>query len=84
MRYILLIALIMLSGCAEMQIARQKGAEFYDEGLNAAHRFECNDTSVGSIVRRYGSSVESMQRWVDFCFGDKAVPSMVIHEDPAL
>jgi len=74
MRFYFGVALLLLAGCSTLDIARTKGAEAYDEALNASITFTCNDTSVGSVVRRFGTSADHMEDWVDFCFGDRALP----------
>ncbi|MCK5505821.1 MAG: hypothetical protein KAJ10_11710 [Thermodesulfovibrionia bacterium] len=66
---LLVFSLFGCSGCTALDVARSKGAEYYDEALNTAIRVICNDTSIGSIKRRFGGSQESMDKWRDFCFG---------------
>lgn len=75
MKYTVLVASLScaLYGCQTVDMLRSEGSKAYDESLNASIRFACNDTSVGSIMRRFGSSKEAMQTWIDFCFGDAAV-----------
>lgn len=78
----LLFVLMFTTGCTTVgdynSIAHSKGAQAYDTALDMAQQFTCNDTSVGSIMRKYGNSVASMQRWIDYCFGDAAVPKAVL------
>src|SRR6056300_1642242 len=62
---------LLLNACSELRV---RGADYYDESLAAAKRFECNHTSVGSIVREYGDSEERFNAWMQHCFGDQALP----------
>ena len=68
--------LIIFGGCGTLSTARTHakvvGAQAYDEGLDAAVAIVCNDTSVGSIKRRFGVSKSAMQSWIEFCYGDQA------------
>lgn len=72
-----ILMVVMLAGCETLrttnQIVHTKGAEAYDESLNSSIQFTCNDTSVGSIKRRFGVSEEAMRRWLEFCYGDNAM-----------
>jgi len=63
------ILTIWLSGCESLGYMRSKGAEYYDGALNTAVLWTCNDTSIGAVVRRYGTSQEALDRYIDFCFG---------------
>lgn len=81
--------IIVLSGCGTMNTyrthAKAAGAQAYDEGLDMAVAVICNDTSVGSIKRRFGISKSSMQSWIQFCYGDQAtieVPSDAFESEP--
>lgn len=67
----IVVSLVLLLGCSELRI---RGADYYDEALSTAKRFECNHTSVGSIVREYGDSEERFNAWMEHCFGDRALP----------
>ena len=67
---ILFTVLYLATGCAEIGIVRQKGAEAADYVLDASVRGTCNDSTIGAIRRRYGGSPEMLQRWAVFCFGE--------------
>lgn len=56
-----IVVLAALTGCGFTQAgtaveakARGAAAKAFDEGLENAEQFVCNDASVGSIKRRYG------------------------------
>lgn len=76
MVFLTAILILVVSGCGTMHTyrtqARAAGAQAYDEGLDAAVAIVCNDTSVGSIKRRFGVSKSAMQSWIEFCYGDQA------------
>lgn len=58
---------IILSGCMSTDVVRNAAATLYDEGLDTSERFICNDSSIGAIKRRYGSSPERANAWKQFC-----------------
>ena len=68
----ILIMVIFLSGCASMkpvvEVARVRAAEAADTVLDSAIRVVCNDTSIGSIKRKFGGSQDALDTWADFCF----------------
>ena len=70
---LILIAYILM-GCTTTDLIKNRGSQFYDEALIASKTWTCNDTSVGSIVRAYGSSKAQMDAWLQYCFGDREVP----------
>lgn len=65
----LALSTVYLASCDALRV---QGAGFYDKTLDSSIQFTCNDTSIGSIKRRFGNSSELMNRWVKFCFGDNA------------
>ena len=72
--YIPVILLLALAGCgftsagtAFEGTARAGAAKAYDEGLENAERFVCNDTSVGSVKRRYLKTPGEAAIYNDFC-----------------
>ena len=62
--------IILLSGCASIDMARTKAAAGFDAVLEGAEMVTCSDASVGSVLRRYGKTAVHFTRWRDFCFGD--------------
>lgn len=75
MRQVLTVTVLaaLLAGCQSLDMVRSQAAEVYDEGLNTSIQFVCNDTSVGSIKRRFAVSKEAMDKWIKFCYGDNAI-----------
>ena len=51
-------------GDAARSAVKELGAQAFDEGLENAEWFICSGASVGSIQRRYGTS---MDRWNALC-----------------
>jgi len=70
---------ILLSGCS-IDTFRVRAASGFDSVLEGAERVTCNDTSIGSILRRYGKSAEQFNRWREYCFGD-GMPFIEIQSD---
>ncbi len=73
-----LLALLLLAGCGftdEGDIARtvisEKGAQAMDEGLRNAEFFICRAASVGSVMRRYGTTAAKASAWRILCAQDK-------------
>ena len=70
----LLLGAISLGGCEAADTARalikQKGAATADQGLTDAEWLLCNASSIGSVNRRYGQTVERADTYKDFCHGD--------------
>ena len=69
----LLLSVVSASLLTSCYALRNTGGELYDRALDDAVRFTCNDTSVGSVRRRFGYTDAGVERWARFCFGD-AVP----------
>ncbi len=61
----ILLSGAVLSGCANDIKAR--GAEVYDRALEESEFVICRAASVGSVMRRYGGSVELAQAWKTIC-----------------
>lgn len=55
------------TGTAFEATVRDKAATAYDEGLVNAELFMCNDTSVGSVKRRYFRTLGDAKIYNDFC-----------------
>ena len=69
-----IVAFILLGGCgftttgdAFESTARASAAKAYDAGLVNAEQFMCNDTSVGSVKRRYLKTPGEAEIYNDFC-----------------
>ena len=73
MRYIILIAILLLSGCSSIAGLWQKGASANDSALEAARAVVCEGASVGSVKRRYGSTAAQAKEYNDFCGNDGKV-----------
>ncbi len=74
MRTVLAAAVLFLGGCGftgQGDFVRNtiatKGAEAADEGLVNAEWWICTGTSIGSIKRKYGVSVERAHAYNRFC-----------------
>ena len=68
------VAFILLGGCgftttgdAFESSARGAAAKAYDAGLVNAEQFVCNDTSVGSVKRRYLKTPGEAEIYNNFC-----------------
>ena len=68
------IALLLLSGCGftatgdwVRDTIKVKGAQAYDEGLANAEWELCEMSSIGSIKRRYGTSLDRSFAYNEFC-----------------
>ena len=66
MRVVVIMAML-LSGCATAPEYAARGAAAADDGLNAAEWYICRAASVGSILRRYGTSDDRMAAWRKLC-----------------
>lgn len=66
----LLILIIILPGCANLDYARTQAVAVADESLALGHRLSCTSSSVGAVFRKYGRTAEDFNRWVAFCWGD--------------
>ncbi len=53
MKYLILVLVILLSGCSAIAGLADKGAELNDEALVSAEFVICSGASVGAIERRY-------------------------------
>lgn len=67
---LILLVTLFLFGCATVDQVRGKVAGLYDQALESAETTICNDASVGSVLRRYGRSVERANEWRALCFGE--------------
>lgn len=61
------VAVLVISGCAQLQFATQQGAEVADGALAGGAFTICTAATVGSIRRRYGNNPEQMAAWQLFC-----------------
>ena len=69
--------LVALAGCGftgagnfARDAVADYGAQAMDEGLVNAEFFVCQAASVGSVMRRYGASVEKAEAWRALCHRD--------------
>lgn len=76
--FILVIAAVLLSGCAAMDMFKEKAAELNDEGLISAEFTICKAASIGSIMRRYGLSEEKAKAWKVLCTSDGNAASTIL------
>lgn len=68
----IIAAALLASACTNIDTyVRPKVADAYDAALAQAKRTTCNDVSVGSVLRTYGTSKERAEAWRKFCFGDE-------------
>ena len=77
MKYIIIcfmVASLAITGCgfttsgdAFESSARGAAAKAYDAGLVNAEQFVCNDTSVGSVKRRYLKTPGEAEIYNNFC-----------------
>ncbi len=81
MRYLVLGSLILFlgacgftqTGTAIKEGIKAAGAQAYDAGLENAEYVICFESSIGSIMRRYGRSQAAANTWRDLCFGQDGV-----------
>jgi hypothetical protein len=85
MKLLAMLSVALLSGCGftaqgdfSREIAREKGAQAYDEGLVNAEWFICHAASVGSIRRRYGTDASLAAAYRRICSPTSTEPSQVI------
>ena len=52
------------------------GSDAYDEGIDNALFFLCRATSVGSVVRRFGSSEAKLTAWSVLCLYNGRFPTI--------
>lgn len=60
-------------------VAREKGAQAYDEGIQNAEWFLCHAASVGSIRRHYGSDKARADAYNTLCNPQPVNPATVIN-----
>ncbi len=71
MRISVIALILVLGGCATARdVVKQKGAQAADQVLVDAEWTLCQASSVGSIKRKYGQTVERADTYKDFCDGD--------------
>ena len=58
--------LVVLVGCASPQFVA-KGEDVADQGLAGAEWYVCRAATVGSVLRRYGTSDDRMAAWRQLC-----------------
>jgi hypothetical protein len=63
----LLLAALALSGCETLVSVEKKAVDAADGVLVGAEWTICRAATVGSVLRRYGTSPERMNAWVSLC-----------------
>ena len=70
---------LLLGACAEfgtaLDVAKDKGAKFYDGVLGDAIFVKCRAASIGSVDRRYMQTPETWALWRKEC-RNSTVPTM--------
>lgn len=75
MRKLLIVGLfIVLTGCAEIKFATDKGAAAEDEALASATYVLCRVVSIGAWIRAYGNNAEKAAAWRTLCTANPQVP----------
>ena len=73
MKWFIVAAMVLVSGCASMDIAKKavaiKAAEISDTALSDAVWWTCKGASVGSVQRKYGLTRDRADMYKEFCFG---------------
>ena len=64
--YLPVVAALLLSGCASIDAAFDKGADIQDELVNGSVEGLCNRYSVGAIKRRFNTQ-EKAEVWKKLC-----------------
>jgi hypothetical protein len=67
-------AALLLSGCVTTAQIADRGAEVSDAALEASEWTVCRASTVGAVLRRYGTSPERMEAWRLLCLPDLASP----------
>lgn len=68
MKFILVaLATVILSGCAQWNIAKGYGAQAADGVLEGGLYSTCVAPTVGSLIRRYGNDPDGRAAWELFC-----------------
>ena len=74
---ILLILLTLTSGCGTIEKIVGAAAEINDESLLSAEFTICRAASIGSVIRRYGTT-DKAKAWRELCTQDSdAVPTII-------
>ena len=72
-KVIVIAAALLLSGCAAVQEAYERGARANDATLEGAERTLCYVVSYGAVVRRYGLNTQKAKARRILCGYDAAI-----------
>ncbi len=67
MKYLILLPLVLFSGCSYIQAAWTTGAKANDAALVASEAVICKAASIGAIQRKYGNNAAKAQAWRTLC-----------------
>lgn len=59
--------LVLLTGCSQLSIVKDQAAGIADGSLEASVYGACVASSVGALVRRYGSDPDGRAAWELYC-----------------
>ena len=69
MRLIIILSLLLLSGCETMSKIMDFAGDVNDEALISAEATICRAASIGSVLRRYDTE-EKAKAWKELCTSD--------------
>ncbi len=72
-KWLFLVAGLLISGCTSLDRAVVGGAKAADRVLSTAEWTLCEAATRGSLKRRYGISIERAEAYKEFCDGNTAV-----------
>jgi hypothetical protein len=61
------LSALLLTGCASLDYAADRGADVSDGALEAGEWTICRAASVGAVLRRYGTDPARMAAWQAMC-----------------
>lgn len=67
---IILLAWLLITGCAQLDIAKSGGSKVMDEAANNAEYILCQAISIGAAKRRYGKDQDTADAYNKLCEGD--------------
>lgn len=78
MKTVLVLLILMLTGCAEMSAFRfgfaSHGADVADQALATAEWGVCKAPTMGAWQRRYGNNPEKAEGWRKLCSTGAVTP----------
>ena len=69
-RYLATLAVLVLSGCAAISPALDRGRVVTDQALQGAERFMCRIAPVGPVMDRYFTDQKKYEAWRTLCARD--------------